>query len=252
MKTDLKDRLLNAFVIAALIAMLLIPFFNLIYFPTDETTSIFKLNGFDMMNAADFYEDAGVDEIETWAVMQWIFFIASIAVSFTYFLKENKDGFLMFVIVFCVAYCIFYLIQGIVIKNEMNEEVLEAIKIGAIPKEDKEDYLFKTAAFWPLVLILPCFIVRYIVDRNMLSEREKAYFAQKYNYQTGGQGFQQPQNNASTLFATAKTRPVTQGAAKPAPLSEEKKLEMLVKWKELLDSGVISQEDFEKKKKELI
>lgn len=245
-KFELKDFLLSMSAAVFVVLMLLLPMLNLLYFPSDEATGVAKMNGFDLMNSAEYYEKAGMEGAETWAVFQWIFFIVSIFTVLIYLVSDKKGGVLKFLIAFCIIYCTFYLVQGLVLLSKMNESIKDVLDAANVDKDDWDEYLYKTAAFWPVIVSVVCGVAYYLVnaykisDKGMTyfdktSDRETTYFERKYNYQ--------PQQTVMPQTAISRNEP---------SFSEEKKLEMLVKWKELLDSGVISQEDFDKKKKEFI
>lgn len=87
-----------------------------------------------------------------------------------------------------------------------------------------------------LVLII-LFVAIYLNEVQNASK--KNYYVKHQNTQS----YLKPMNTVSSSVTTAN---------KESALSEKEKLDLLTKYKTLLDSGVVTKEEFEKKKKDLI
>lgn len=88
-----------------------------------------------------------------------------------------------------------------------------------------------------IIVLIILFVAIYL---NKVQNANKKYYDVKHQ---NTQSYYKPMNNVSSSVTTAN---------KESVLSEKEKLDLLIKYKSLFDSGVVTKEEFEKKKKDLI
>lgn len=256
---DFRKLFLNLIFILVFTVVLLMPSFNLVYVEIlgeAELAGIVKINGYDLMSALKAYETYG--EFDVWNIMQWIFFMGTVIAMVVIYLSitDTRDDEyhalqIKTALIIAGVYATFYLIQGLVLKKDMKEAFALIFELDLLDKNletlMKELVKIKTSAFLPLIFVASLSVAYGLVDKYMPTKAEKEFILNKYyksnNAMVTPKEDEQPVTQATAPRTLQNTQPI---------LSEKDKVECLIKWKELFDGGVITQEEFDEKKKKFI
>lgn len=240
----------------SVVVLLLTPIFNLVYLSVHSTVleapQFIGINGFLLIGAASFTDGIVGFSMSTWIVFQWIFFIGAILTAIVSIMLMDYTARAHTIIkIVAIIYSTYYLIAGCVVTASMNE----TLKGEYYWQDYNKYYRYATAAFWPLIIQVVCAIVNTMCRDYLLTTQEKLYIMKKYGQTNNALS---PKSNGTVLAVNPATPVVANVANNMSPakvsekMSEIQKMELLLKWKELLDKGVVTQEEFDNKKARLL
>ena len=213
---NLKSILLKALLsVIALMSMLTLCFALL---KIEMGKTVYKENGFTFLS---FYGKLmsksyqwGAITMGVCTIIEMIVSLVAIVLALLNFInKENRKGKGIAIIVLSLTIAVLYLIEGIVYKSIFMDTM------GYFLDYDSD---VKTSSFIPLIII-SIFVSGYFLVNGLMPAQLKIEKKEK------------------------KEKPI-----KVTPVREKDSLELLEKYKKLLDDGVITQEEFDVKKKQYL
>ena len=216
---------------------------------TDDTQNLLEmvgygsLSGLANMNGFDFIDkmDSATGVFKTYAVLDIGVLILSITmmIAFVYtFLtkgEETRKKAYKALLILAVTISVYTLIEGLHLSSKQDKAFWEGVGDDADTVKAMGDFGMITAGYWPLIItaiIVGAYLLVFYKMPEMVQVEEVA--------QTCTQ-----ENLTSQESSQSETK-------KGVEVSEESKVELLRKWKELLDDGVITQEEYEEKKQSFL
>ncbi len=251
--TNIKQMKKKEMILAALVVLaVLFSFLSLAFYIfklTDDTQSLLdmvgygslsgmvNLNGFDFINKID--STTGV--YKTYAVFDIVVLILSIAmmIAFVYtFLTKDEAGrkkVYKSLLILAITISVYTLIEGLHLSSKQDKAFWEGVGEDADTVKAMGDFGIITASYWPLIITAVIAGAYLLVLYKMPETAQTAEVCQA------------PVEDCLTEEESSQNETQNEVA-----LSEENKVELLRKWKELLDDGVITQEEYEGKKQSFL
>lgn len=186
---------------------------------------------------------------KTYAIFDLLALGASLAcISFFVFalLKQNAEERLATfkkIFIAAIVISVFMLVQGIHLTAKTNDDFWLGVEMGGGDPEQLKamgDFGYETEGFWPIILTA-ALTAGYVLVLKKMPEDQAIIAPASENV---------IEEVAATEASTNETveEPVSEAVAN----TEESQINALKKWKALLDEGVITQEEFDAKKQEIL
>ena len=202
-----------------------------LFFPlikASDDTATLSYNGFSFLDFA-YFKGGGISDFATFAgistIFQLLFSFISIIIAIRLFASTTQRTKGAGIITFALIVSILYFIEGIILRQTMISKL--------ILNETYIEQYIKTMCYIPLIIQVVLSIFYYII----------------LNYATVIE-VDDKNSTATKTTITPIIPPNTTTITKKE--SDLNKIELLKKYKELLDSGIITQEEFDEKKEKLL
>lgn len=238
----IKNYVLKGIVAVLAILSLLTLCFSLLR--VDYGSVLHSENGFDFLAFKSYFIDGSYDwavkVIGAFSILFLVCAIFAIVLTVINFLTMKKTNlYNITIIVIAMFNTAFYLIEGLVFKSVF----IETWGIGA------ESMFIKTSCYIPFIIcaILVFAYIIVAVAFNRVAQQNKPIKEQSNEIQIQEREEQpiQAQTQKNENIASSNQTKADYG-------DEESKIALVTKYKELLDNGVLSQEEFDTKKKQIL
>ena len=243
-----KEKILAALVVLAI----LFSFLSLAFYVfrlTDDTQNLLELVGYGSlsglanMSGFDFISniDSATGVFKTYAVLDIFVLIISIVMmlAFVYIFlckdEENRKKAYKALLALAVMISVYTLIEGIHLSSKADKEFWGGVGDNADEVKALGDFGMVTDCYWPLI-ITAIIVVAYLLVFYKMPETIQTEVVSQTTMQ------ESVENQGSSESETKRE----------IAFSEDDKVELLRKWKGLLDDGVITLNEYEEKKQELL
>lgn len=210
-----------------------------------------SLGSMTNMNAFNLIEHMGdlSGIYKTYAIFDLLALGAALAcISFFVFalLKQNAEERLVTfkkIIIAAIAISVFMLVQGIHLNAKTNDNFWLGVEMGGTDPDTLKaygDFGYETEGFWPIILTAALVVGYQLVLKKMPEDQEIVAPANENVIE----------EVAATEVSTDET--VNEPVSETVAPTDEGQIDALKKWKALLDEGVITQEEFNAKKQEIL
>ena len=207
---------------------------------------IIKVSGFYLIIGKESFFDLECGEwVHIFTKAMFIFMIALIGVPHVLQKDRSSDQIVELLLLLFVGLTFVYMINGFMVVDQMKElvekelDVLQTDPYWEYYDVDLEElgelYEIKTLAWIPFLVVSVSvavyFVLEYLVKETPIVQKKKdAMIYEKFSF-----GEQETENRKDFMVVT-----------------EENNTQMLLKYKQLLDEGVITKEEFDRKKQQLL
>ena len=210
-----------------------------------------NMNAFNMIeHISDF---TGV--YKTYALLDLAALIGSlVAIAFFVYAllfktPEERIAIYKSILIVALAITIFMLIQGLHLTNKTNDNFWKGVEAdGSATREEVEsygDFGYKTESYWPIIIV-GLLTIPYAIVLKKMPEDQVVVAPVVENVL---------QEVAVSETSSNEEAPVIEEelpVVESVPQNEDSQIDSLKKWKALLDEGVITQEEFDAKKQEIL
>ena len=174
--------------------------------------------------------------------------IAYFAYAFLFKSPEERIVIYKRILLITIAITIFMLIQGLHLTDKTNDIFWKGVEAGGTDPDElkaRGDFGYETECYWPIIIVGLLTIPYAIILKKM--PEDQVVVAPVVENVLQEVAVSETSSNEETPVIEEEL-PVVESV----PQNEDSQIDSLKKWKALLDEGVITQEEFEAKKQEIL